>query len=248
MDHLNEIVSSHHLLNLPPLGEQDQIAQVQLLERHLREDGRNSFILETREDRSSGCWELSFLGKFKSDLFSDLTGVIALHNINILSARILTWEDGSVVNILMKTEALRSDDPEDVWKEVIRDLQNRVTGKLALAPRLNLKVIPPAQSRYKEVPVNSDVIIDNESSESFTLIKIISRDRLGLLYQITHTLNDLRLTIRVARISTTLERVEDLFYVHGRQKDRGAGSDQRDKAGPFTTSQPGMTAGVYSRQ
>ena len=195
-------------------GTLDQRKRVERLEKRLRDDGTQSFVLDAQKDRSSGCWDLSFFGRYTPDLFSDLTGVIALHNINILYAEISTWEDVSIANILIKTGPIQTIDPEAIWKKVMSDVQNRLTGKLALAPRLNMKLIASVRRRAEEILDDSRVVVDNASSDLFTLIKISARDRLGLLYWITQVLHDLRLVIRVARITTTAGRVEDVFYVH----------------------------------
>ena len=191
-----------------------QCKRVKGIEKRLRDDGTQSFILDAQKDRSSECWDLSFFGRYTPDLFSDLTGVIALHNINILYAEISTWEDVSIANILIKTGPIQTIDPEAIWKKVMSDVQNRLTGKLALAPRLNMKLIASVRCRAEEIADNSRVVVDNASSDLFTLIKISARDRLGLLYWITQVLHDLRLVIRVARITTTAGQVEDVFYVH----------------------------------
>ncbi len=57
------------------------------------------------------------------------------------------------------------------------------------------------------------VIIDNEASDFFTLIEIFADDRVGLLYRITRILFDLKLDIRIAKISTKVDQVADVFYV-----------------------------------
>ena len=57
------------------------------------------------------------------------------------------------------------------------------------------------------------MIIDNESSDFSTLIEVFADDRVGLLYKITRTLFELRLDIRIAKISTKVDQIADVFYV-----------------------------------
>jgi [protein-PII] uridylyltransferase len=57
------------------------------------------------------------------------------------------------------------------------------------------------------------VVIDNASSDFFTLIEVFADDRVGLLYLITKTLFDLRLDIRIAKIATKGDQIADVFYV-----------------------------------
>ena len=57
------------------------------------------------------------------------------------------------------------------------------------------------------------VMIDNSSSDQFTVIELAGLDRPGLLYEITNAISDLNLDITSAHISTFGERAVDVFYV-----------------------------------
>ena len=57
------------------------------------------------------------------------------------------------------------------------------------------------------------VVVDNRSSDFFTLIEVFADDRVGLLYRITKTLFDFELDIRIAKIATKGDQVADVFYV-----------------------------------
>jgi len=61
--------------------------------------------------------------------------------------------------------------------------------------------------------VEPRVIIDNQSSNRFTVIEINGRDRLGLLYDLTEALYRLNLNIGSAHVSTFGEKAVDVFYV-----------------------------------
>ncbi len=226
MDHINEIISSWHTLKDSSGSIQENGPLVRVLEKRLKDDEKTGFIFETREDHSSGFWNVYFLGSYKPDLFSDITGVIALHDINILSAEIFTWRNGSIANILIRTEPLKSSDPGETWKRVKKDLHARFIGRIALTYRLNMKLIPSVPSGYEESSNSPSVIVDNESSDSFTLIKINAQDRLGILYQIISVLNDFRLVTRLAKISTEKGRIEDIFYVHDSEGKKVEGTEQ----------------------
>ena len=55
--------------------------------------------------------------------------------------------------------------------------------------------------------------VDNEASDDFTIIEIFTEDRIGVLFTITHSLHGLGLSIHVAKISTNVDQVADVFYV-----------------------------------
>ena len=62
-----------------------------------------------------------------------------------------------------------------------------------------------------EAPVT--VSVDNGVSEFFTVIEVGGPDRIGLLFDITRTLADLRLDVHLAKVATYGGRVVDAFYV-----------------------------------
>ena len=55
--------------------------------------------------------------------------------------------------------------------------------------------------------------LDNSTSDRDTIVTIFSYDRLGLLYAITRALYQLKLSVRVAKVSTYLDQIVDVFYV-----------------------------------
>jgi len=57
------------------------------------------------------------------------------------------------------------------------------------------------------------VEIDNSTADRATIVEVFADDRPGLLYSIAKTLFELDLSIRSAKISTSLDQVADAFYV-----------------------------------
>jgi [protein-PII] uridylyltransferase len=172
-----------------------------------------AFCLEAEAEPSSGTYEVTFLARDRAGLFSDVAGVMALNNINILSARIYTWRDGTAVDIFTVTPPLDPLHTEEIWERIKRDLAETFEGRLPLSERLEQKAEPSLLSRKKTLRRQTQVIVDNSSSDFFTLIEVFADDRIGLLYQITHALFTLGIDIRVAKIATKGDQVADVFYV-----------------------------------
>jgi len=59
----------------------------------------------------------------------------------------------------------------------------------------------------------SDVIVDNDASETATVLEVRAPDEIGLLHRITRALFDADLDVVSARVSTLGEMVVDAFYV-----------------------------------
>jgi [protein-PII] uridylyltransferase len=182
--------------------------------REARTKGLESaFCLEAEAEPSSGTYEVTFLAKDRAGLFSDVAGVMALNNINILSARIYTWRDGPAVDIFTVTPPLDPIRTKEIWQRIKGDLAETFQGKLPLSERLQQKAEPTILSSKKTFNRQTQVIVDKESSDFFTLIEVFTDDRIGLLYRITHTLFTLGIDIRIAKIATKADQVADVFYV-----------------------------------
>jgi [protein-PII] uridylyltransferase len=171
------------------------------------------FFLEARENPVEDCWVITFLAEDRPGLFADMAGVLALNSVNILSADIYTWRDGTAVDIFKATQPLDPIHPEATWDKVRLDLERTFEGKLSLAYRLGQKRASSVLSNHEKPSRPPQVVIDNRSSDFFTLIEVFADDRVGLLHLITKTLFDLRLDIRIAKIATKGDQIADVFYV-----------------------------------
>jgi [protein-PII] uridylyltransferase len=56
-------------------------------------------------------------------------------------------------------------------------------------------------------------VIDNDISDSYTVIEVHSEDRAGQLYHITQALADFGINIFRAFIATEVQQLIDIFYV-----------------------------------
>ncbi len=208
-----EAMSPRYLLASRPLDIVRHIEIAQDLKDQINSLEPSPFCLEVKESELEDCCEITFLANDRPGLFSDVAGVLALNNINILSADIYTWRDGTAVDIFKVTNPLDPIDPGRKWQKVKEDLKRTFAGKLSLAYRLGQKGKPSILSNLKKPSMGPQVIVDNESSDFFTLIEVFADDRVGLLYLITRTLFDLRLDIRIAKIATKGDQIADIFYV-----------------------------------
>jgi len=72
----------------------------------------------------------------------------------------------------------------------------------------------PSLFLQKHAPKVSTVVnINNEISDDFTIVEVFTEDRIGVLFTITYSLHRLGLSIHVAKISTNVDQVADVFYV-----------------------------------
>ena len=149
-----------------------------------------------------------------SGLFSRIAGALTAKGLEILSAQICTSSKGIVVDTFRVLDGDHAGAiPEFRLREVetaIRDVLSGVRSVESLFRRHTRYGTAPLKPLPKEP---TRVVIDNVSSERFTIIDVFTEDRSGLLYTIAATLLDLHLSVGLAKISTHLDQVLDVFYV-----------------------------------
>lgn len=211
---LFDIMPPRYLLNTQPSDVIKHIDMVKTVEINAETLNSSSFAIDTKEDESGSFSEICFVAKDRPGLFSDIAGVMALNNINILSSNIFTWANGTAVDIFAVTKPLDTINPHQTWNKIEQDFKSTLNGKLSLPYRLSRKAAPSLLSGPAKPLQPPEVIVNNGSSDFFTLIEVFAADRVGLLYQITRTLFDLRLDIRVAKTGVKGDQIADIFYVH----------------------------------
>jgi [protein-PII] uridylyltransferase len=229
LDPIFEAMSPRYLLERKP----KEIVRHILEARRLRDSSGiqplEAFSLEGKESFPQGTIEVTFLGKDRPGLFADLAGVMALNNINILSAHIYTWRDGTAADIFTVTRPLDPMRSPDIWARIKKDLEKTFSGAVNLSERLREKAQPSLISLERKWHWQPEVRIDNEASDFFTLVEVFAEDRIGLLHQITRALFHLGLDIGIAKIATKKGRVADIFYVRDLSAEKIMDADRVQK-------------------
>jgi len=185
---------------------------------HLRlalERGKQSLALKIEHMVDAEYTEVTLATLDCPGLFSYIAGVMAAHSINILGAQIHTRKDGSVLDILQVNSPVGGivDRPQK-WEKFELDLRAVIEGR-AFVDALIEKCREPDYLTSKKQDTRANKIeFDNEVSDRYTVIDVFAHDKVGLLYEITDTLNDLGLYIAVSKISTKVDQAADVFYVN----------------------------------
>jgi [protein-PII] uridylyltransferase len=185
---------------------------------HLQTHRDNAGILQQKvlifPEVRQGYWSLLVMSKDRSGLLAKLCGILALHNLRVLGAHIFTWPDQTVVDVLNIVPDSGIDFSEQDWEALERDMNLAINYRLDVSSQLRRKVFA-AESRLKRQvqQLQQEVIIDNTTSQRFTVIEVYAGDTPGTLYHLTQTLADFGLDIHRARIATEVEQLIDIFYV-----------------------------------
>ena len=179
-------------------------------------------------------FQVSLAALNQPGLFAVMAGVLALHDLNILSAEVLTWTGvppsvgvggnggangngggggNMALDMFVVQEPAEGLYLDDLWARVRRAVSYALLGKLELEYRLEQKRTSPLSLPSRAPKARCKVRVDFEASDFYTVVEIAAPDRLGLLHDLARALASLRLEIHLARIATSAGRIHDSFYV-----------------------------------
>jgi [protein-PII] uridylyltransferase len=159
-----------------------------------------------------GSSDLVVVARDVPGLFSLIAGTLTAHRVNIISAQIHTRADGIAIDTLQVNDP--TGEPLSAaarWARTLDALRGVVAGERSvetlLEGRYRARGEPPA------VAGPPKIVIDNQLSDTSTVVEVKCPDRVGLLYLITAALAGLGLDIASARIATEIDKAVDTFYV-----------------------------------
>jgi [protein-PII] uridylyltransferase len=171
-----------------------------------------SVVAAAETDAFTAITELTVYAPDHPRLLALITGACAAAGANIAGAQIFTTTDGMALDtILIQREFAEESDEKRRAERVAELIRKALRGELWLKEAVARAHRP--QVRLDAFTVEPRVIVDNQSSNRFTVIEINGRDRIGLLYDLTEALYRLNLNIASAHVTTFGEKAIDVFYV-----------------------------------
>jgi [protein-PII] uridylyltransferase len=174
-------------------------------------------VVNLHNEPDRGCSAVHVCTWDRAGLFSHIAGSLSATGLNILSAEIFTRADAIALDTFFVTDAV-SGNPATIEQ---RDRFEKLLAQLLTGEPVDLheliarqKISRPLYQAYTGEHIATQIIFDNEASETRTRIEIETEDRIGLLYTIAETLTELHLDISAARICTEKGAAIDSFYVH----------------------------------
>ncbi len=168
------------------------------------------FILESKNNDEH--LSLLIITKDKPGLLTKICGTTALNGLSILAAQIFTWPNGTAVDSITVQPIYGTDYSCEELDKLRNDLSKAFNFRIGLDYRLSNQNTRPTK-KLKIRPTPPKVVIDNESSETFTIIEVYAGKHLGIIYKIAKTLTEFKINIFRAKISVGSDQVVDVFYV-----------------------------------
>jgi [protein-PII] uridylyltransferase len=168
---------------------------------------RFDLTLDDDRDATRVCFALSD----HPGIFSRLAGALALVGANVVDARTYTSSDGYATAVFWVQDG--EEGPYDAAR--LPRLKSMIKKTLSgeVLPRKSLVDRDRLKKRERAFNVPTSISFDNEGSDIYTIIEVDTRDRPGLLYDLTRTLSEHNVIINSAVIATYGEQVVDTFYV-----------------------------------
>lgn len=155
-------------------------------------------------------------------VFSSMAGALSSKGLGILSAETVILPE----NLLLLRYAATDPTPAGNAAEANRRIRAIATAVVHSVDSQEPPKIPQvwgadkAQKAAELSAKPSEVRIDTKVSEECAIIEVFAVDRAGMLYELARSLHDSGLVIRFAKISTSLDRVVDVFYVTDRENEK----------------------------
>ncbi len=201
---------AHYLLETPP-------ARIAADMRVIRARNPDEIHVEAQYDAETGTVEYRVITAetIAAGCFHKLAGVLSAKRMQILTASICTTQDGMIIDALRVRDADHAGEiPDFRTEEVAATIRKVLRGETDVETLLRSRgrfAVKSIHGPVSELPLR--VVVDNETSDRYTVIDVFAHDRPGLLYEITRALNVLQLSVVLAKIATHFDQVLDVFFV-----------------------------------
>ena len=191
----------------------------ELPERMLRHADMSERVSQTGEtqvayDDLGEYVEVTFCGQDREFIFADFTGVLLSEGLSVLGARVYSRDDGIALDVFQV-------EPADRVPLSVAGLRESTTVKLrkvenqqaSIEELVRYRAQTFRMGRWRRPLFGASVTIDNETSQHESIVEVNAADRPGLLYDLAVALKELGLHVRMAKVSTLVERAHDVFYL-----------------------------------
>ena len=147
----------------------------------------------------------------QTDLFARICGYFDQASFSILDAKIHTAKNGFALDTFQVVTSL--------LPEHYRELMTMVESGLSLTINQKGTLPPPTKGRVsrrvKNFPIAPRITLHPDERAQSWLLAISASDKIGLLYSVATVLAKHNISLKLAKISTLGERVEDTFLIEG---------------------------------
>jgi [protein-PII] uridylyltransferase len=187
-------------------------AEVLIHARLARETAESRGAAEGRVRADLNASEVVVAAADRPRLFVDLAEAITAAGANVVGARVFTSRSGTALDVFY-VQDITGQPFGCVNPAVLTRLSNSLSAAARGEPVKREARRPADLGRAAAFSITPTVMLDNDASETSTVVEASGRDRPGLLAGLARTLSDAGLQITSAHIDGYGERAVDAFYV-----------------------------------
>ena len=147
----------------------------------------------------------------QTDLFARICGYFDQAGFSILDAKIHTAKNGYALDTFQVVTSLLPEHYRELMTMVESGLSHTINQKGTLPPPTKGRV----SRRVKNFPIAPRITLHPDEKAQSWLLAISASDKIGLLYSVATVLAKHSISLKLAKISTLGERVEDTFLIEG---------------------------------
>ena len=147
----------------------------------------------------------------QTDLFARICGYFDQAGFSILDAKIHTAKNGYALDTFQVVTSLLPEHYRELMTMVESGLSHTINLKGTLPPPTKGRV----SRRVKNFPIAPRITLHPDEKAQSWLLAISASDKIGLLYSVATVLAKHSISLKLAKISTLGERVEDTFLIEG---------------------------------
>ncbi len=167
--------------------------------------------IDLRPDEDRDATRVCFAIADHPGIFARIAGALALVGANVVDARSYTTKDGYATAAFWVQDAEGHPYEASRLNRLSQMIHKTLKGEVVASEAMKSRDVIKKRERAFNVPTT--ITFDNEGSEIYTIIEVDTRDRPGLLYDLTRSLASSNVYIASAVIATYGEQVVDTFYV-----------------------------------
>lgn len=212
-DKLNKEFERHYAPYWQNLSTASHATFAKLLDGLGRDEFRAALELDEGHDATKCCFALAD----QPGVFSRLAGAMALAGANVVDAKTYNSSDSyaTVVFWIQDKDGKPYEKSRQarLQKIVAQNVSGEVKTRKAIQDRDRLKTQAAVAKKERKFLVPTEISFDNEGSDLCTIIEVDTRDRPGLLYDLTSTLYSANVSIISAVVATYGPQAVDVFYL-----------------------------------
>ena len=197
------------------------------LRAHMRGDALTPAVKWVPQP-NQGHSEFWFCGWDRKELLARIAGSLSIGQLNILGADVFTRADNLVFDIfrVCNTAFEAVTDERDMKRVEACLLKALATETFDFTPLLESVMKRRGYHLSQEIDFPTRITIDNDAHPTYTLVDVVTPDRLGLLYNLLSAFGELDVQIALSRITTEKGAAIDSFYVTDLENHKVRGADQ----------------------